>query len=241
MNVSAEQQTAVLAARVVIVTGAARGIGQSCAVHLRNTGWLVAGFDLAECPGVDLSIQVDVADTKAIEDAVALVTSTLGAPFGIVSAAGYVEEIPLSELTPDRVQRMLRVHLGGLINLIRAAIPQIKVPGGSVVAVASEMALIGGESAAHYVAAKGAILGIVRALAEELADRGVTINAVAPGPTDTVMLAADSVWRDSSYLATLPTRALVSPTEIALTVEFLLRNPSKLTGELISPNAGTVM
>lgn len=89
--------------------------------------------------------------------------------------------------------------------------------------------------------AKGALIGLVRSLAAELSEAGVLVNAVAPGPTDTAMLAEGTVWRDPSYLDTLPARALVQPEEIAVTTAFLLSGQGALTGQVVSPNAGTAI
>jgi NAD(P)-dependent dehydrogenase (short-subunit alcohol dehydrogenase family) len=112
---------------------------------------------------------------------------------------------------------------------------------GSIVAIASELAVGGGPMDAHYAAAKGAVLGAVRSLAAEVAASGVRVNAVAPGPTNTSMLAADSPWRDEDYLRTLPTRALAEPEEIALCVEYLVTSGGFMTGDVLHPNSGAVI
>lgn len=228
--------------RVAVVSGAAAGIGLACVRELRHQGWLVAGCDLRAGGAADLDAVVDVADPVAVARFVDEVTAVLGPPTGVLSAAGYVEEIPLGEISPAAFRRMLGVHLGGLHHLTRATLPAMVARGrGAIVAVASELAIAGGEDAAHYVTAKGALLGLTRALAAELAPTGVLVNAVAPGPTDTAMLAAGTVWRDPAYLAMLPTGALVRPEEIALTAAFLLTGRGALTGQVVSPNAGTVI
>ena len=138
---------------------------------------------------------------------------------------------------------MLRVHLGGLRNTARAVLPSMLARGaGAIVAVTSELAIGGGDGDAHYAAAKGAVIGLVRSLAAEVAGRGVRVNAVAPGPTDTPLLAADSPWRAPDYLATLPNRRLTRPDEIARVVEFLVECRRRFcTGEVVSPNGGAVI
>ncbi|MYS84911.1 SDR family NAD(P)-dependent oxidoreductase [Embleya scabrispora] len=229
-------------APVAVVSGAAAGIGLACVRELRSQGWLVAGCDLRVGDAADLDAVVDVADPVAVARFVDRVTRELGPPTGVVSAAGYVEEIPLDAISPAAFRRMLGVHLGGLHHLTRATLPaMVARGGGAIVAVASELAIAGGEDAAHYVTAKGALLGLTRSLAAESASAGVLVNVVAPGPTDTAMLAAGTVWRDPAYLATLPTGALVRPEEIALTAAFLLSGRGALTGQVVSPNAGTVI
>jgi NAD(P)-dependent dehydrogenase (short-subunit alcohol dehydrogenase family) len=112
---------------------------------------------------------------------------------------------------------------------------------GSIVAVTSELAIGGGDRDAHYAAAKGAIIGVVRSLAAEVAGSGVRVNGVAPGPTDTPLIGPDSPWRDPAYLETLPLRRLVAPEEVALTVAYLVEEATFMTGEIVSPNAGAVI
>ena len=112
---------------------------------------------------------------------------------------------------------------------------------GSIVAITSELALGGGDGDAHYAAAKGAVLGFVKSLAAEVAGTGVRVNSVAPGPTDTPLLGHDSPWRAPEYLATVPLRRLVTPEEVAAAVAFLADEGTYFTGQVISPNAGTVI
>ena len=112
---------------------------------------------------------------------------------------------------------------------------------GSIVAITSELAVGGGDGDAHYAAAKGAVIGFVRSLAAEVAPAGVRVNAVAPGPTDTPLLAPDSPWRAPDYLETLPIRRLGSPEEVALCVAWLVEEGTFCVGEVLGPNAGAVI
>jgi NAD(P)-dependent dehydrogenase (short-subunit alcohol dehydrogenase family) len=221
-----------------VVTGAASGIGAAVAAELRERGWRVAGLDLADAPGCDLSMRIDVTDGGAVADAI----SSLGPVRAAVSVAGYYEMLPVEDITPERWRRMLDVHLGGLFNLVRATLPGMLERGeGQIVAIASELAVGGGAEDAHYAAAKGAVLGLVRSLAAEAGPRGVRVNAVAPGPTDTPLLAPDSPWRAPEYLNTLPLRRLTAPEEVALSVAWLLEEGTFCLGEVLNPNSGAVI
>jgi 2-hydroxycyclohexanecarboxyl-CoA dehydrogenase len=227
--------------RVVLVTGAASGIGASVARTLRSTGHLVVGFDLAQSE-TDLSCVGDVSDARVVTDAVTRATSELGPITTVVSVAGYYEMLPFSQISETQWNRMLRVHLGGLTNVVRATLPgMLERQDGTIVAVSSELAIGGGDHDAHYAAAKGAILGFVRSLGAEVALKGIRVNSVAPGPCDTPLLSPDSPWRDREYLDTLPARRLAHPDEIALAVQFLIDDGSFAVGEVISINSGAVI
>ncbi len=227
--------------RVALVTGAASGIGASVARVLRSSGHTVVGFDLAESDA-DLSCTGDVSDARVVNEAVRRATFELGPIDTVVSVAGYYEMIPFSEITDVQWQRMLRVHLGGLTNIVRATLAGMLERGrGSIVAVSSELAIGGGDQDAHYAAAKGAILGFVRSLAVEVAPQGVRVNSVAPGPCDTPLLSPDSPWRNRDYLDTLPARRLAHPDEVAIAVQFLVDDASFAVGEVVSVNSGAVI
>ncbi|MGZ6778959.1 MAG: SDR family NAD(P)-dependent oxidoreductase, partial [Mycobacterium sp.] len=153
------------------------------------------------------------------------------------------EMTPIGDITRDQLHRMLRVHLGGLRNIARAALPaMIERRRGCIVAITSELAIGGGDGEAHYAAAKGAIIGLVRSLAVEVAAHGIRVNGVAPGPTDTPLLPPDSPWRAAEYLSTLPARRLARPQEIADVVRYLVSDDAGFcTGEVLSPNSGAVI
>lgn len=229
-------------APVAVITGAASGIGAACARLLRAAGWRTAGLDLNDS-GTDLPVRLDVTDAAGVRAAVDAAADRFGRLDLMVTAAGYYEEgIDVAEISRARWDRMLAVILGGTVNAFQAALPHLLRRGeGGLIAISSELALAGSATDLHYVAAKGAVLGLVKSLAMEVAHTGIRVNAVAPGPTDTPLLAPDSLWREPGYLATLPLRRLVSPDEVAATVCYLATEGAMYCGEVLSPNAGAVI
>ena len=227
---------------VAVITGAASGIGAACVERFRRAGWRTAGIDL-HASNTDLTFQTDVSDTAGVAEAVSGVLAKFGQVDVAVSAAGYYEEgIDVVAITQQHWDRMLAVLLGGTANVVAAVLPpMVARDRGHVIAISSELALSGSSTDLHYVAAKGAVLGLVKALAVEFAHTSIRINAVAPGPTDTPLLASDSMWRDQSYLNSLPLQRLVTPEEIAASVYYLATEGAMYCGEVLSPNAGAVI
>lgn len=226
---------------MALVTGAGSGIGAATAAVLTEHGFAVAGVDL-QPSATALSVELDVTDRDAVREAAERAASELGPISVLVTAAGVYEMTPLAEIDDERWRRMLRIHLGGVANACWAVLPGMLAAGsGTIVTISSELALAGGDGDAHYAAAKGAILGLTRSLGWELAPRNIRVNGVAPGPTDTPLLAQDSPWRDPAYLAGLPLGRLVTPDEVAEAVVFLVEEGTYFAGQTISPNAGAVI
>ena len=216
---------------VALVTGAAGGIGGAAAEALEATGHDVVPTDLP----------LDVADEDAIAALVAETEAARGPIDVLVNCAGYVLETPIERISDEEWNRMLRVHLGGTWHTCRAVGPRMAARGrGSIVNVSSELALCGAELHAHYCAAKGAIVGLTKSLALELAPQGVRVNSVAPGATDTALLT--DMWRTPEYVESLPLRRLSTPAEIGATIAFLASDAaSYVTGQVVSPNSGAVV
>ena len=227
---------------VAVISGAASGIGRACASVMRRSGWRTAGIDL-NASDTDLPLRADVSDRAAVLGAVDRVVERFGRIDLLVTAAGYYEEgIDVADIRVAQWDRMLGVILGGTVNCCAAVLPHmLSRDQGTIVAISSELALGGSTTDLHYVAAKGAVLGLIKSLAMEVAQTAIRVNAVAPGPTDTPLLAADSLWREPSYLSTLPLGRLVKPAEIASAVYYLATEGSMYCGEVLSPNAGAVI
>ncbi len=216
---------------VALVTGAGGGIGGASAAALEAAGMEVARTDLP----------LDVADADAVAGLVARTERELGPIDVLVNCAGHLTETPIADISDAEWRRMLRVHLGGTWHTCREVAPRMAARGrGAIVNTSSELAICGAELHAHYCAAKGAIVGLTKSLALELAGRGVRVNAVAPGATDTALLT--DLWRTPEYLGSLPLRRLSTPAEIAASVAFLASDAaSYVTGVVLSPNSGAVI
>jgi len=237
---------AVARGRVVLVTGASSGIGRATAERFAAAGYRVAvNYASNQAAGEAIAARIggaafgcDTADPVAVERMVRDVEAALGPIDVAVCNAGFYDERPLAEVTDELWDRSLRVMLGGCFHVARAVVPGMRERGqGSIVAVASELALMGGVEIAHYVAAKAAIIGLARSLARELAP-AIRVNVVAPGAVDTPLLPDRD--RKPAYTSTVPLGRIGRPGEIAEAILHIAEAPWT-TGALYSPNGGVVI
>ncbi|MDP9465205.1 MAG: SDR family oxidoreductase [Actinomycetota bacterium] len=228
-------------APVALVTGAASGIGAACVRQLTADGFAVVGLDLRNVDGCDRSITLDVSDADAVEAAFTLVEREHGPVEAVVTAAGYYERVDILDLDEAALDRIVAVLINGTANVCRSALRRMLPRGhGSICTIGSELGLCGDADAAHYAACKGAVHSLTKTLAREVAPRGIRVNCVAPGPTDTPLMTAE--MRDPAYIASLVLQRLVDPNEIAAMVGFVLDSDGhNLVGQIISPNAGAVV
>lgn len=230
---------------VAVVSGAARGIGAAVGDRLLARGWLVVAVDLDEVPTSTVSVVGDVTD-EATWDRAAKAARSLGDFVGLVNNAGAQGPgIPLVDTSVDDFDRVLAVNARSTFLGTRLGLRELA--GGSVVNVASNAGLRGVPRYAPYVAAKHAVVGLTRTAAAEGARRGVRVNAVAPGPTETRIM-ADVVDRgDADATAGArarmeranPMRRFGAPDEIAQVITWLLGpEATYLTGSVITVDGG---
>lgn len=238
---------------VALVTGAAGGIGGATAARFRAGGWRVAMLDIAPLQGDQpdtFALQVDLRSVADCRSAVARVLEWAGRLDAVVNAAGVWTEGP-SHLTDEAdFDRVLGVNLKGLYFLTAAAIPHLEATRGCVVNLSSDAGIQGNAGAAVYCASKGAVSILTKALALELAPRGVRVNAVCPGDVDSPMLHGQA--RDhggdqpQAYLQRLldgypqgATARFVTPAEVAELIWFLAQpHATPITGANISIDFG---
>lgn len=245
-------------AAVAIVTGAGSGIGRAVALRLASAGAAVglvgrtrAGLEsvareIGAAGGNAAVVQADVCDRGQVTAAVATVAEALGPPILLVNNAGAGRSAPFARTTDELWSEMLAVNLTGAFIVTQAVLPHMLAAGcGRIANVASVAGLKGYPYIAAYCAAKHGLVGLTRALAVELAARGITVNAVCPGYVDTPMTQAtlanivrhtgrspDEARREIEKMN--PQGRLFTPDEVAATVLHLCsRDAAGINGQAL--------
>ena len=191
-----------------------------------------------------IGIAADVSDRAAVDAAVARVRSELGPVEILVTSAGLDAFVPFTEITQESWERMLSVNLTGTFNCIQAAIPDMLAgTWGRIVTISSSSAQSGARKMAHYVASKGGVIGLTKALALEFAPNGITVNTIPPGFIDTPMArraesAGDLPDLDQVAQRT-PVRRAGTADDIAAACVFLCSDDAGyITGQALNVNGG---
>jgi acetoacetyl-CoA reductase len=238
-------------ARVAIVTGGTRGIGEAISVALKDMGMHVAANfagneqrarEFTERTGIK-AFKWDVSDFEACQEGVRQVEAELGPVDVLVNNAGITRDTTMKRMDQQKWQDVIDTNLGGCFNMAKAVFEGMLGRGyGRIVNIGSINGQAGQYGQVNYAAAKSGIHGFTKALAQEGARSGVTVNAIAPGYIDTDMVAAVPEEVLGKIVAKIPVNRLGQASEIARGVAFLVdENAGFVTGSTLSINGGQHM
>jgi NAD(P)-dependent dehydrogenase (short-subunit alcohol dehydrogenase family) len=242
---------------VAVVTGAASGMGEAVTRRLARDGAKVAAWDLngegarrvAESVRSDggsaEGYQVDVASLERVREAVERVAKDLGQPSILVNCAGATHRAGLLETRIEDWRRVMSVNLDGPFHtMVEVGRRMAAGGGGAIVNISSTAGLVGFPNRPAYIASKTGLVGLTRAAALDLVDKGIRVNAIAPGPIDTPMLRQyfTAPGAKEEMEAHTPMHRIGSPDEIADLVAYLVGEESSfITGQVIACDGGLVI
>jgi 3-oxoacyl-[acyl-carrier protein] reductase len=243
---------ALLEGRVSLVTGASRGIGRAIATALAAEGAhvVLGGRDAARLAeaveairgagGSAEALSLDVADRASVEGAVGSVLLSRGRIDHLVNNAGITRDNLLLRMKDEEWQQVMATNLTGVFLCTQAALkPMLKQRSGRIVSITSVVGLGGNAGQANYAASKAGIVGFTRSVAREVASRGITANAVAPGFVETDMTAAMTQKAREAVLAAIPMGRVGRAEDVAAAVVFLVSDAAAyVTGQVLAVDGG---
>lgn len=241
--------------RVALITGAGQGIGREIALKFAGLGADIAAADINPEKAAEtaemveklgrraISIKADVGSSTDAEKMVEETVEKLGSLSVLVNNAGITRDRLLLRMTEEDWDSVLNVNLKGAFNCTKAAIKVMaKARYGRIVNIASIVGLMGNAGQANYSASKAGLIGLTKTTARELAARGVTANAVAPGFIDTAMTQAMPESAREAMIAQIPSKRLGTPEDVAKAAAFLASDEAGyITGHVLSVNGGLYM
>ena len=245
-----------LEGKKVLVTGASRGIGKAIALAMAAEGADVAvnyaGSEAAakavaaeiEAMGRKaIVIQADISSNEAAANMVDQVVKEFGRIDVLVNNAGITRDGLLMRMKEEDWDAVITTNLKGVFNCTKAAVKyMMKQKAGHIVSISSVVGVTGNAGQANYAAAKAGVIGFTKAVAKEVAARGITVNAIAPGFIQTDMTAVLNEKQVEGMLATIPLRKLGQPSDIAKAVLFLASEDANyITGQTLHVDGGMVM
>ena len=244
-----------LANKVAVVTGAGRGIGRAVALAYARMGADVACVSRTEENSAKVAaevealgrrawaVAVDVSDTAAVNTAAGKILDDAGRVDILVNNAGVTRDNLLMRMSEEEWVTVINTNLKGAFNFTKALTrPFIKQRSGRIINIASVIGLIGNAGQSNYAASKAALIGFTKSVAKELAPRGITANAIAPGFIETDMTAALDDKVRESIIGNVPLGRFGSPDDIAHAAVFLAMEPSGyITGQVLTVDGGMVM
>lgn len=244
-----------MATRTAFITGASRGIGRACAVALAQAGTRVAlaARDLAKLDEVATEIRalgaeahvvaIDMASLDSIKEAIASTAKDFGRIDILVNNAGITRDGLALRMKPEDWEAVIRTNLTGAFFAAQQVLQgMMKERWGRIVNISSVVGEAGNPGQANYVASKAGLIGLTKSLAQEMASRNITVNAVTPGFIDTDMTAVLNEEQKANMLAHIPLKRLGKPEDIAAAVRFLAgEEAGYITGHVLSVNGGMYM
>jgi NAD(P)-dependent dehydrogenase (short-subunit alcohol dehydrogenase family) len=228
--------------RTFLVTGASKGIGRALSARLAAAGHHVVGVARGNDPSFPGTlVSIDFNDNKAAAEAIAELARRYAFD-GVVNNFGMVRMDRLGEIDLDDVDDILRGNLHPTVQTVQAILPTLKSKGWGRIVNLSSLVVVGMAQRSAYAAAKAAINSFTRTWALELAEFGITVNAVAPGPVETAMFRQNTPVGSEAerrFLSVIPMRRLGKPEEIAATIAFLLSDDAGyITGQTLFVDGG---
>lgn len=250
-----------LSGKTVIITGGGGGIGRAVCRRFAEEGSLVAVLDrdataaqttvelITRAGGKARAYAADITDYDAIVATVEAIESQLGVPTVLVNNAGFDQFMPFLKTEPKMWQQLIAINLTGALNMHHVVLPKILAAGGGkVVNVASDAARVGSSGEGVYAACKAGLVGLSKTLARELATKGVNVNVVCPGPTDTALLknvvgtASNPEKLLEAFRNAVPMRRLGQPEDFPGIITLLASDDANyITGQVISVSGGLTM
>jgi 3-oxoacyl-[acyl-carrier protein] reductase len=239
--------------KVAIVTGSGRGIGKAIAVKLAENGATLVINDVgdsapaeqtvSEIKNLNRQAMAIMADVSSSADVTKMMETAIAA-FGkvdiLVNNAGITRDQLTMKMTDEEWDKVLAIDLKSVFLCTRAVLrPMLKQRSGRIISMSSVVGIIGNAGQANYAAAKAGIIGFTKTIAKEVASRGITVNAVAPGFIDTPMTQVLPEERKQALMNNIPLGYLGTPRDIAETVAFLASEEARyITGQVISVDGG---
>lgn len=241
--------------KVALVSGASRGIGKAIAEALARQGAVVVGSAttgqgasgisayLAKLGARGRGVVLDVSDSESIDAVLADIGANEGAPSILVNNAGITRDNLLLRMKPEEWDEVLSTNLSSIYRLSKATLRgMMKARGGRIINVSSVVGLTGNPGQTNYAAAKAGMIGFTKSLAQEVASRNITVNAVAPGFIKTDMTRELDESQTDALRQQIPVGRLGTPADIAASVVFLASDAaSYITGETLNVNGGLNM
>jgi 3-oxoacyl-[acyl-carrier protein] reductase len=239
--------------KVALVTGSGRGIGKAIAMKLAQNGATLVINDvgdnapaeqtIAEIKAINHQSTAIMADVSSSADVTRMVDAAIAA-YGkidiLVNNAGITRDQLTMKMSDEEWDKVIAIDLKSVFLCTRAVLrPMLKQRSGRIISMSSVVGIIGNAGQANYAAAKAGIIGFTKTIAKEVASRGITVNAVAPGFIDTPMTQVLAPERKQALLANIPLGSLGTPQDIAETVAFLASEEARyITGQVITVDGG---